>query len=220
MKNSINLLNMKNLFNEDYYERGQELGLSGYTDYRWIPDLTIPFAQKTIEYLSLKKEDKILEFGCAKGFFVKALRDLGYCSYGVDISEYAIKNAPKDVQKYLYHSEEMVEGDRYDWIIAKDVLEHVPHRLLSNQIKEFSKICNKIFVIVPLGDGENYIIPEYESDITHYIREDENFWIRKFYKEGFSLKKFDNIVPGMKDNWAHYENGNGFFVFENQKEII
>ena len=35
---------MSDKFNEDYYERGLSLGVSGYTNYRWIPELTMPLA--------------------------------------------------------------------------------------------------------------------------------------------------------------------------------
>src|SRR3990172_11155820 len=44
---------------------------------------------------------KVLEIGCAKGFLVKDLRDLGTDAYGLDISEYAIGKAEAKVREFL-----------------------------------------------------------------------------------------------------------------------
>ena len=33
-------------FTEDYYERGVELGISGYTRYRWLPEATLALAHE------------------------------------------------------------------------------------------------------------------------------------------------------------------------------
>ena len=75
-----------NKYDEDYYENGVQLGISGYANYRWMPSLTIPMAERMIEYLAIKETDKILDFGCAKGFLVKAFTDLGYKCEGVTLA--------------------------------------------------------------------------------------------------------------------------------------
>ena len=41
-------------YSEDYYERGIELGISGYSNYRWIPELTIPMCYEMINILNIK----------------------------------------------------------------------------------------------------------------------------------------------------------------------
>ena len=63
-------------YDEDYFERGLSSGKSGYDNYRWLPELTIKFAYKIIKELNLREGDRVLDYGCAKGFFVKALRIL------------------------------------------------------------------------------------------------------------------------------------------------
>ena len=44
---------------------------------------------------------KVLELACAKGFFVKDMRDLGVDAYGRDISQYAIDNCESGMSQYL-----------------------------------------------------------------------------------------------------------------------
>ncbi len=86
----------KEEFDRDYFERGIASGKSLYENYRWIPELTIPMAMTYIDTLGLKKEDRILDFGCAKGYVVKALRMLHRKAWGCDVSDYAIESSDQD----------------------------------------------------------------------------------------------------------------------------
>jgi len=96
------LFNENEYFNEDYYERGAETGKSLYSHYRWMPELTIPMAHHIVMYTKLLPKEKILDFGCAKGFTVKALRLMGYKSFGVDVSEYAISQIEEKHTKVVW----------------------------------------------------------------------------------------------------------------------
>lgn len=57
-------------------------------------------ANKLKEIYSLEGK-KVLEIGCAKGFVVQSLRELGVDAYGLDISSYAIGEAESWVKPYL-----------------------------------------------------------------------------------------------------------------------
>ena len=86
------------LFTKDYYEDGIRKHISGYENYSWQPTRSIPEAldiQNNFEF------DTCVDYGCAKGFLVHALRILGSKAYGEDISEYAIENCFPAVKKYL-----------------------------------------------------------------------------------------------------------------------
>ncbi len=48
---------------------------------------------KIVELYSAKTRGKLLEIGCAKGFFLKIARDNGWETQGIDISDYACKYA-------------------------------------------------------------------------------------------------------------------------------
>ena len=158
-------------FDREYYEQGPMTGKSLYTNYRWLPELTLPLAHHIAIDCNLDKHQTVCDFGCAKGYLVYALRLLGYDSYGVDISEYAISKAPKEVNGHVTCIEPLAEFGFYDWIVCKDILEHIPYEDIDSQLMMLRNSCKKMMVMVPLGDGEKYFIDAYEKDVTHVIRE-------------------------------------------------
>lgn len=205
-----------NKFNKDYYENGKKLGISLYEEYKWIPELTIPFCKIICNRLSINKNNTILDYGCAKGFMVKAFTIMGYKAYGVDISEYAINNCDpeiKDKLKLIKHPQEI--KNKFTWIIAKDVLEHIEYKDLEEIIKSMKQISKNLFVIIPLAKNKTYIIPDYEKDCTHIIKEDVEWWVNTFQRCGFEVSDFHYKIKGMKDKWNKWDKGNGFFTLKN-----
>lgn len=203
---------MKNSYDEDYYERGIEKGISGYTNYRWIPELTIPMASRIIEYLKIGENETILDYGCAKGYLTYALRLLHRNAYGYDISDYAIEHAPREVEKYLYTEFEQL--GEYDWCIAKDVFEHIPEQLLRELLEKLRVITKHMFVIVPLAEDGKYVVPAYEHDSTHVIRKNLKWWEEIMIDSGFKVRESTYRVRYIKENYANYEKGNGFLVLD------
>ena len=200
---------MKNLYDESYYERGIEEGISGYTNYRWIPELTIPMAARIIEFLQIRESDKILDFGCAKGYLVRALRLLHREAWGYDISAYATENCPKEVEKYIISD---YSNMSFDWIISKDVFEHIDYTEINEILRRLHDVTKKMFVIVPLGEQGKYNVPAYDMDATHRISESLDWWKKKLQENGFEILNALYSVSHLKENYAQYENGNGFFV--------
>jgi hypothetical protein len=194
-------------YDKDYFENGVEKHVSGYTDYRWRPEYVLPLAT----WLRNKFGDCLyLDYGCAKGFLVKALRLLNQEAYGYDISEYAIQNCEPEVREYISNC----WMDRYfTVIVAKDVLEHVDKKRLPVLLKGMSFSTRYVVAIIPLGDDGKFRIREYEMDITHITKEDEVWWIKQFNDAGFVCEEFYYNIPGIKDNWtAQYPYGNGIFI--------
>ena len=204
---------MKNAFDEKYYEDGVRNRVSAYENYKWMPERTIREASSIINSIEF---DNVLDFGCAKGFMVYAMRLLGKDAYGVDISDYAVNNCHKKVGKYLsvINSVDEIKGG-WDLIIAKDVLEHIPKEQVLSVLKEFRSRCKQLFVAVPLGDGDRYRIREYEMDITHVVRETEEWWLTTIVEAGFKIKFFDYQFNHVKENWTNpHPHGNAFIVAE------
>lgn len=200
------------MYDEDYYMNGVRSGKSLYENYRWLPHLTIPMCQAVANYLGVRKNQTVLDFGCAKGYTVKALRHLGYDAYGQDLSEWAIANADEEIRDRVRCSEHITH--EFDWIIAKDVLEHVPQ--VADCIAEMRHHARiGIFAVVPLAicDGEKYVLPDYEKDVTHIHRLSLASWGRLFLTRGWDVK-LTYRVPGIKDNhWLPaWEPGDGFIV--------
>lgn len=201
-------------YDADYFLRGRETGKSLYQDYRWMPDLTIPMVNRMIDYLGIEKTDTILDFGCARGYVVRAFQEMGYTAFGYDTSEWAIKNADELVADCVTNVPEVAFNSLYDWVIAKDVLEHIEFVHLT--VEDLMKTARKgVFVVVPLSDfdGTRYVIPDYEKDRTHVQRLPLVSWLRKFVREDWEVTA-SYRVPGIKDNWYQrgYERGNGFIT--------
>jgi 2-polyprenyl-3-methyl-5-hydroxy-6-metoxy-1,4-benzoquinol methylase len=196
-------------FNEDYYERGVELNISGYSNYRWIPELTIPLAFRIIECLNLKPSETVLDYGCAKGYLVHALRLLHREAYGYDISEYALENCPPEVHKHLFSN---IDFKTFDWVICKDVLEHVPYEAIDDVLQDILSHSKNYFIVVPLGKDGKYEVPSYDHDLTHVIKEPIEWWCDKFKQNGFTINHHSYRMKHIKENYASWEKGNGFFI--------
>ncbi len=179
-------------------------------NYRWLPALTIPMVQAIVRHCGILPVDDVMDFGCARGYVVRAFRSLGYNAFGVDVSKWAVEHCDPEAAKYVSLND--WRWADFDWIIAKDVLEHVPD--VQETINRLMERCNKgLFVVVPLAveDGSSYLVQEYEADVTHIHRLTLPTWHAMFQKPGWKvLSKYR--VHGVKDNYAQYEHGNGFIT--------
>ena len=77
-------------YEKNYWDGDRKFGYGGYfDDGRWKL-----VAKDIINHYKLRKGSKILDVGCAKGFLVKELHNLGMNAFGIDISRYAISKSP------------------------------------------------------------------------------------------------------------------------------
>jgi hypothetical protein len=66
-----------------------------------------------------------------------------------------------------------------------------------------------------LGDNDRFRIREYEIDVTHVTKKDEEWWINLFRKHGFVLVEFSYSMGEIKKKWVKdYPHGNGFFILK------
>jgi SAM-dependent methyltransferase len=70
---------------------------------------------------------RVLDAGCAMGFLVEALRNLGVEAWGVDVSSFALDAAHESVKPYVREAS-LTEpfAERYDLVTCFEVLEHLP----------------------------------------------------------------------------------------------
>ncbi len=208
---------MNEMYDESYFIRGKETGKSLYQSYRWLPDLTIPMAQAIVDHCRISPDHQILDYGCARGYLVRALNEIHFpYVIGCDISEWAITNCDGKVKQQLYLTSDfknILPGD-IDWIIAKDVLEHVEN--LTTVVEDMLATARVgIFVVVPLSPsfGTPYVVADYERDVTHLHRFGLNAWISLFMRPGWEVTA-SYRVPGVKENYFKpgWETGNGFIT--------
>lgn len=125
-------------------------------------------------HLPKSKNATILDIGCGIGSFVYFLRELGYENVvGIDISKEQIDAGTKlgitglrveDLSTFLN-----AEGIRFDFIIARDVIEHFSRQEAFDLLVKISSVLNiggKFLMQVPNGQGLFYTSIFY-GDYTH-----------------------------------------------------
>lgn len=196
-------------FDEDYYEHGISKGISGYENYHWMPQRSISEAAEICKQYPIKNYRNILDFGCAKGYLVHALRLLGRNALGYDPSSYAIDNSKPEVKGNVYNS---IPIDYFDLVVCKDVMEHIPEDQIIPTLENIIARANSALFVIPLGDDNKFRIREYEIDKTHVTKKDEEFWINKFRMVGYKVDEFSYNMGPIKEKWTkEYQYGNGFF---------
>lgn len=77
----------------------------------------------------IKKDDKVLDIGCALGILLSMLERDGYQSFGTDISHFAISEARKKTKAVLQISDVNqsfpYENNSFSAIFAIDIIEHL-----------------------------------------------------------------------------------------------
>lgn len=209
------------MYDERYYQRGEELGVSCYTNYRWLEDVVYPLAFRIIELLHLKENETILDHGCSFGYLVRALRKLYRQAWGIDISSYAISQVPEDTKPYvrlveknmpfpplIYANSARVGFSSFDWITSRDVLEHISYENIGAEVLRIRQACRKAFIVVPLAENGKYVIEQAEHDSTHIIRENATWWFNLFVACGFTVTRLSFHEYGIKSPaYDKYERG-------------
>lgn len=208
-------------FDENYYINGIESGVSNYVDYKWMPELTLLMAKSFMEIFGINRSSTVLDFGCARGYFVKALRQHRVRAFGVDISEWAIKNCDEDVVSFVSNKLEDLLP-QFDYIFSKDVFEHIPTEQLTKILENIFSICIEAAIfIVPLADSEGgkYIYPNDELDKTHIHRKTLQGWvdlIEPFAKD-FTIF-VSNKTPSLKKASEQFKDSTGIIYCKKIKK--
>ncbi len=213
-------------YDQTYFESGLVAGVSGYMNYTWLAEQTLRMAHRFILDLPIRRGDKVLDFGCAKGFLVKAFRILDVEAYGADVSKYALDHAPVEVADYC----SLISGcddsrlfpRSYDWLIGKDVFEHLVEKELRTLLRHATGKVKKMFAAIPLAANDEcgkYIIPAYDQDITHVTAKTLGWWKDLFVSEGWRVETAAHTFEGCKENWTKVWNeGNAFFIISSGRD--
>ena len=184
-------------YDEEYYLKGTKSGYGGkfspYTEEYYLP-IARHYAKIFIDIFNPKT---VMELGCARGYLTMVLRRMNIEAYGIDISEWAINNAPEEVKKYIELGNvcnmSKWKDRMFDLVIAKDVLEHIQPNVLSKALDETIRIAKKyIYVYVPIIDNG--------KDKTHVSIHSSKWWKREFINRNFMIisesirKQIDGIT--------------------------
>lgn len=119
--------NLDLFYNQDYYDAksGVCAGYKGYT----FDKVESGFKWKINTVHKYVSTGKLLDIGCAKGFFVQIALAAGYDAYGIDFSDYAINIAKQlvgnRVQLLDIEKVSPFPPESFNIITAWDFLEHL-----------------------------------------------------------------------------------------------
>ena len=122
-----------------------------------------------------------LDVGCAYGYLVEAMRDLGVEAYGVDVSEFAISRVREDVRPYcrVCDASKGLPGDipqRYDCVSSIEVVEH----LYEEDAQPFlHALCSASDCVVFSSTPDDF------TEKTHRNVQQREYWVKRFAQEGF-----------------------------------
>lgn len=166
---------MSVLYSKQFYEKS--LGVD-YSDREYWSTFFGGIAKKIVEEFNPKT---VLDAGCASGYLVEALRELGVEAYGVDISEYAINSAREDIRDFM-HAQSITDDlpkafpKRYDLVVTIEVLEHM---YPEDGKKAIEKLCSYSDIII-------FTSTPYDLDNkTHVNVQQREYWVELFARNSF-----------------------------------
>jgi 2-polyprenyl-3-methyl-5-hydroxy-6-metoxy-1,4-benzoquinol methylase len=117
------------LYGETYFHN-DESGVVGYTNYiKDEPNIRETFRGRLNWLERYLERGKLLDVGCAVGFFISEAQKRGWQVQGMDVSGFAVEYARDkfglDVQHGSLDTLDYAEG-AYDLVTMWDVIEHVP----------------------------------------------------------------------------------------------
>ncbi|TQF16913.1 class I SAM-dependent methyltransferase [Myxococcus llanfairpwllgwyngyllgogerychwyrndrobwllllantysiliogogogochensis] len=153
----------KDMYGASYYGAGRNPldreGNSGYEHYRRDSSHANKAAYLLWNHFDVRTS---LDVGCALGFTVQALRELGWDTQGSDFSDFAIHHAPWDVKPHLSLgdlSQRLPFDDgQFELVSAFETLEHLPPSMVPHAISELHRVTRGFLVVTapsfgPCGTG-------------------------------------------------------------------
>lgn len=125
-------------FGQEFFDGERRFGYGGYRyDGRFGS-----IAEDLIERYNLTKDSTIFDFGCAKGFLLKELKDRIDCTcYGYDVSGYALHNSVIPIKKPL-------PLQRFDLIVSLGTLHNLKLPELKTTLAYFSAASKFQYITV------------------------------------------------------------------------
>ena len=131
-------------------------------------------------WLDYSNAKSILDFGCGFGLYGMAanLINSNIKYTGVEISKYVGDNWNDNLGELINEDMRNVSINKpFDLVLFVDILEHLPYEDLDKVLEGESKRDSKFIFSIPFLND-----PNLETDSTHIIKEEKQWWIEKLSK--------------------------------------
>lgn len=191
-------------FGRAYFDGSREEGYGGYVyDGRWRE-----IAQTAINRYGIKEGSRILDIGCAKGFFLFDLKQAlpGIEVVGLDISEYALRHVPPSLEGSVQrgNAEKLpYKDDSFDAVFAINSLHNLNPPGCLAALKEAVRVCKNpenIFVQVDAYNNEIEKDLFLEWMLTAQSHGTPAWWLDLFERAGYRGDYFwTRCAVGLED---------------------
>lgn len=148
------------VYGAHYFGAGRDpldrMGLSGYERYDRDTSNANVAAYLVWRWFDVRRT---LDVGCATGFVVEALRELGIDASGVDVSQFAVEQAAKGARGHIGYGDltrRLPAADgRYDLVTVLETLEHLPPEVVPHALAELRRVTSGYVVATIPSFGAN-----------------------------------------------------------------
>lgn len=175
-------------YDSDYFESGVKSNWN--QGYSW--QLFSGLFQETARFLTsmFPEADSFLDIGCAKGFLVRCLRELGKNCMGFDFSPWAVNHAEASVREFIQcASVDTFEFEKQvDLMVSFEVFEHLTEvqiRSFLNRARRWARLG--LFATIPsfqtVEEQEHYA--QRDKDMSHVTMKSRQWWHETFLDCGW-----------------------------------
>ena len=180
------MVNRSDIYNSGYFN-------AAYGIYHDIPKMWY-----MVDRIKDLQPDNVLELGCANGFVVKHLEDLGIPTKGIDVSNYCYLNRATHTIKWDLVDIPWPIGDKeFDVCFSNETLECIPPEHIDAVISEINRVSKRGLHVIDFDD---------EHKIPKNITQPNTWWESKFAGMDHKLSKFEEL-PGALIKSLTWNNG-------------
>lgn len=138
-------------FDYDYFDGDRNHGYGGFT---YQARFWKPVVPDLVSHFNLTEESRVLDVGCAKGFFLHDLREAlpGIDVQGVDISQYAIENSIETVRDFLSVGDARkleFEDNSFDFVMSINTIHNLNRGDCAQALREIQRVSGgRAFITV------------------------------------------------------------------------
>jgi SAM-dependent methyltransferase len=146
---------------------GDRAGCSGYASYDRVSSNADIAAY--VMWRNFGGARRVLDVGCATGFVVEALCDLGFDAEGCDVSRYAVDHATPGARGHVRVGD-LLEGlswsdAAFDLLSVLETLEHLPPERVPVALAELRRVCGGfVYATIPSFGANNDAGPDGHFD--------------------------------------------------------
>ena len=180
------IIQISRQYGKEYFDGPRVYGYGGYHyDGRWQQ-----VARDIIEHFSLSPRDKVLDVGAAKGYLVRDMLGEGLDAYGLDISEYALKNCHPEAlgRLHLGNAVQLPFPDScFNCVISLDTVHNLPRDMAKQALSEIQRVTiDKAFIKV-----DSYHTPDEKREFENWVltaqfHDYPDGWLRLFEEAGYT----------------------------------